>query len=115
MELTFNLLLTLLIEIPMVGFFFKKRKRRSAYLACLFVNFVSWPLFHIIRLNTSWDITLVTIVLVALEGLGYWFILNVNWKKASLITLAANAASFIITKLVHVEPDMFQKKIDIVR
>jgi hypothetical protein len=115
MELTFSLLLTLILELPIVGFFFKARKRRPAYLACLFVNLVTWPIINIIRLKTDWDLNMVEIFVVIAEGLGYWFILNCGWKKAILVTLVSNAISFIVLKLVHFEPDMLPKKIDIIR
>jgi phosphatidylinositol kinase/protein kinase (PI-3 family) len=115
MELTFNLLLTLLLEIPIVGFFFKKRKRRTAYLVCLFVNLVTWPIINIIRLKTEWDLNLVEIAVVIAEGFGYWFILNCGWKKATIITIVSNIVSFVLVKLVHFEPDILPKKIDIIR
>ena len=115
MELTFSLLLTLILEIPIAGFFFKKRKRRTAYLACLFVNLVTWPLINIIRLKTEWDLNLVEIFVVIAEGFGYWFILNCGWKKAALITIVSNIISFLIIKMVHFEPDILPKKIDIIR
>ena len=115
MELTFSLFVTLLLEIPIVGFFFKKRKRRSAYLVCLFVNIVTWPIINIIRLNTDWDLNLVEIFVVIAEGLGYWFILNCGWKKATLITLTSNLVSFIVIKMVHFEPDILPEKIDIIK
>jgi hypothetical protein len=115
MELTVNLLITLLVEIPIIGFFFKRKKRKSAYLVCLFVNFVTWPIYHIIRLKTDINPDLAMIGAVILEGVGYWFFLNCNWKKATLLTLVANAASFILNKLVHIEPDLFHHKLNIIK
>lgn len=52
---------------------------------------------------------------VTLEGVGYWFFLNCNWKKATLLTLVANAASFILNKLIHFEPDLFHHKLNIIK
>lgn len=84
-------------------------------MVCLFVNFVTWPLYHIIRLKTDINPDFTMIAVVILEGLGYWFFLNCSWKKATIIALVANAASFILNKLIHFEPEVIQHKIDIIR
>ncbi len=115
MVLAFNLLLILLVELPIVGFFFRKRKRKLALVAGLFVNIITWPLVNIIRLNTDWNLNMVEIGVVIFEGVAYWLLLGRNWKKAILITLLANAASFIVTKSVHITPDFFQTKTNIIR
>ena len=115
MELAFNLLLTILLELPIVGFFFRKRKRKPALIVAFFLNIITWPLVNIIRLNTSWNLDIVEIFVVLLEGTGYWLVLNIGWKKGFLISLIANAASFIITKFVYLKPEFFQKNIDIIR
>lgn len=115
MELAFNLLLIILVELPIVGFFFRKRKRKNALIICLFVNIVTWPAVNIIRLNTNLNLDIVQIFVVIAEGMGYWLICHIGWKKGFLISLLANASSFIITKFVYLPPDFFQKKIDIIR
>jgi hypothetical protein len=115
MDLAFNLLLTILVELPIIGFFFRKRKRRPALMLGLMVNVVTWPIANIIRLNTEWNLNYVEIGVVIFEGIAYWLFLGRNVKRAVLITLAANAASFIITKFVHISPDFFQKKTNIIR
>lgn len=115
MELAFNLLLILLIEIPVVGFFFSKRRRKNAYLVGLFVNVVTWPIVNIIRLNTNWDLNWVQVGVVVLEGALFWLLLGRNLKKAALISILANLASFLITKVVYLPPDFFQKKTNIIR
>lgn len=115
MQLAFNLLLIILTELPIIGFFFRKRKRKNALIICLFVNIVTWPVINIIRLNTNFNLDMVQIFVVIAEGLGYWLICHIGWKKGFLISVLANAASFIITKFVYLPPDFFQKKIDIIR
>lgn len=115
MELTFSLLLTLGLELPIIAFLFKKRKRRTAILVCLFVNLVTWPIVNIIRLKTDWDLNIVEVFVVIAEGVGYWFILNCTWKKAAIISIISNIVSFFIIKLVHFEPDVLPRKIDIIR
>jgi hypothetical protein len=115
MELAFNLLLTILLELPIVGFFFRKRKRKAALIVALFLNVITWPLVNIIRLNTSWNLDIVEIFVVLLEGAGYWMVLSIGWKKGFFISLIANIASFVITKFVYLKPEFFQKNIDIIR
>jgi hypothetical protein len=114
MDLLFNLLLIILIELPIVGFFFKKRKRRAALMTGLFANIITWPIVNIIRLNTDWNANLVLIGVMLVEGFIYWFILGKNIKKSTLITITANLASFFITKFVYLPADFFQKKSDII-
>jgi len=115
MDLAFNLLLTLLVELPIIGFFFRKRKRKGALMVGLLVNLITWPLVNIIRLNTDWNLNMVEIGVVVIEGLAYWLFLGRNITKAVLITVLANGASFIITKFVYIGPDFFQKKTNIIR
>jgi hypothetical protein len=115
MELTFSLLLTLILELPVAGFFFKKNKRRTVYLVCLFVNLVTWPLINIIRLKTDLDLNMVQLFAVIAEGVGYWLILRCDWKKAVLVTVASNVLSFAVIRMVHFEPDILPKKIEIIR
>lgn len=115
MELAFNLLLTLLLELPIVAFFFSKRKRKHALLFALLINIITWPIVNIIRFNTNWDLNIVEIFVVISEALAYWLILGVGWKKGSIISILANLVSFFVTKLVHIDPEMFQKKVNIIR
>jgi len=115
MELAFNLLLTLLLELPIVSFFFRKRKRKNAMMVALFLNVITWPMVNIIRLNTNWNLDVVEIFVVLLEGIGYWLILGIGWKKSFLISLIANLVSFIATKFIYIKPEFFQKNIDIIR
>lgn len=115
MELAFNLLLTILLELPIISFFFVKRKRKNAMLVAFFLNIVTWPIVNIIRLNTSWNLDVVEIFVVLLEGIGYWVVLSAGWKKSFLISIIANTVSFIVTKFVYLKPEFFQKNIDIIR
>ncbi len=113
MDLAFNLLLTLLVELPIIAFFFRKRKRKAALLVGLLVNLITWPIVNIIRLNTDWSLDMVEIGVVIVDGLAYWFFLGRNISKAVFITVLANAASYLITKFVHLGPDFFQKKVNV--
>lgn len=115
MELAFNLLFTILIELPIIAFFFRKRKRRYAVSVGLFVNIVTWPIVNIIRLNTEWDLNWVQVGVAVAEGIAYWFLLGRHIKKSVLIAIIANAASFFATKYIHIGPDLFQKSPNLIK
>lgn len=115
MELAFNLLLTILVELPIIGFFFRSKKRKTALTVGFLVNIITWPIVNIIRLNTEWDLNWVQVGVVVFEGIAYWLLLGRNWKKATILTIVANTASFIITKYVYLSPEFFQKKTEYIR
>lgn len=114
MDLAFNLLLTLLLEIPIVGFFFRRRKRKYAYLIGFLANIITWPIVNVIRLNTDFNLNIVQIGVVLGEGIAYWIFLECGWKKGLLISTLANLISFIVTKFVYISPDFLQKKSEII-
>jgi len=109
MELAFNLLLTILIELPIIAFFFRKRKRKYAITVGFFVNIITWPIVNIIRLNTDWDLNLVQVGVAVAEGFAYWLLLGRHVKRAVIITILANTASFLATKYIHITTDIVQK------
>ncbi|MFT3679744.1 MAG: hypothetical protein QM791_05705 [Ferruginibacter sp.] len=115
MELAFNLLLTLLLELPIVGFFFRRKKRKNAYLIAFLTNIVTWPIVNIIRLNwPDFSLNIVEIFVVLGEGIAYWIFLECTWKKGLIISIIANLVSFLVTKFVYIPADFFQKRPDII-
>ncbi len=116
MELTFSLLLTILLELPIIAFFFRKQKRKYALTIGFFTNIITWSLANIIRFNfQDWNQDYVMIGVVILEGFAYWLFLGRNIKKAVLITIVANAVSYTALKFVHFGPDILQKNTDLIR
>ena len=114
MELAFNLLLTILLELPIVGFFFKRKKRGNALLICFVVNIITWPLVNVIRLSTDWNMNIVEIGVVVTEAVAYSFLLQCGWRKGFLMSVAANTVSFLVTKFVYLTPDFFQNKSNLI-
>lgn len=122
-NLTFNLLLTLLIEIPIVGFFFRRRKRKNAYLYAFIANIITWPIVNVIKLNwlgfnhnimpDASELTIVTGLVIS-EGIIYLMFLECGWKKAFLVSLVANLLSGLITHFAYFGPEFFQRKPDII-
>jgi hypothetical protein len=114
MDLAFNLLLTLLLELPVVGFFFRRKKRKNAYIVAFLANVITWPVINVLRLNTDINLNVVEIGVVVFEGIAYWIFLEAGWKKGFIMSIVANLISFVITKFVYITPDFFQKRPDII-
>jgi hypothetical protein len=116
MDLAFNLLLTILLEIPIVGFFFRRKKRKYAYLIAFLANIITWPLTNALRLNwpDQFNPNIAVIGVTVIEAIAYLMFLECGWKKALIISFVANLVSFIVTKFVFIGPDFFQKRPDII-
>lgn len=122
--LTFNLLLTLLIEIPLVGFFFRRRKRKNAYMYAFIANIITWPVVNVIKLN--WlgfnnnlvpdisELTIATGIVIA-EGIIYAMFLECGWKKAFTVSFIVNLISLAIARFSYLGAEFFtSKKPDII-
>lgn len=114
MDLAFNLLLTLLLEIPFVGFFFRRKKRKYAYLVALLTNIITWVIMNILRLNTDISVYITLLLVMVAEAIAYWIFLECGGKKAFLISIIANLLSFVVTKYVYISPDFIQNKQEII-
>lgn len=115
-QLTFNLLLTLLVKLPIIGFFFRKKKRQPAVMTALMINLVSWIIGTIIWLkNPDINPFYVRICTSILEGIAYWFFLGRNWKKALLMTIITNVLSYLATQYITLPEGFFQKKDNMIR
>jgi hypothetical protein len=96
MLLTLNLLLTLLIELPVVGFFFKRKHREHVVLTAFLVNIVTWPLAQVLIFST--DINqqnfFLEIGVILVEAVAYKIWLDCTWKKSFLMSGIANMLSY---------------------
>jgi ABC-type thiamin/hydroxymethylpyrimidine transport system permease subunit len=108
MVLAFNFLITILIELPIIAIFFKRKKRQAALGMALLINIISWSITHIIFFTFDINMYLVAIVLGIGEAIAFHFLLPCNWRKAFIISLIVNSLSFTVT---HTIPsDFFQSK-----
>lgn len=114
MRLAFDLLLTLLIELPIFALFFKRRKRPKVLMYGALVNLISWPVMHILKLSTGINVYLIEVAIVAGEGIGLWLLLECGWKKGFLMSLIANSLSFLATSFIHFDPELLQDKPNII-
>lgn len=110
-QLTFSLLLTLLVKLPIVGFFFGKKKRQPAVMTALLINLVSWIIGTLIWLkNPDLNQFYIRIGTSILETIAYWFFLGRNWKKALLMALITNTLSYLATQYITLPEGFFMKK-----
>jgi hypothetical protein len=110
MGLAFDLLLTLLIELPIVALFFKRRKRSKALMYGLLVNLVSWPVMHILKLSAGVNIYLIEIIVITGEAIGLWLLMECGWKKGFLMAVIANCLSFAATNFIHFDTEILSDK-----
>jgi len=115
MGLTINFLITLLIELPIVILFFKRKKRKEAAWMAFLINIITWSIAHIIFFSTELPIYPVAIGLAIGEAIAFYLMLNCNWKKAISIAILTNLLSFYINQLIPVDIDIFKQKEEIIQ
>src|SRR5665647_2500762 len=118
MGLAFNFLLTILIELPIIALFFKRKKRQSALLMTLLINVISWSVAHIIIFSVDTDLNPSYVYYVAIgiaigEAIAFRQFLECNWRKAIIMSLIVNSLSFFITQLIQI--DLFQSSPEVIR
>ena len=110
MGLAINFLLTLLIELPILVLFFKRKKRKEALLMAVLINIISWSIAHIILFSSDLPVYYVGIGLAVGEAVAFTLLLECDWKRAITLSLLANSLSFSITQLIPVDITFFDQK-----
>ncbi len=110
MGLALNLLLTILLELPIIALFFKRKKRQAAIMMAILINVISWSVAHMIIFSTDINIYYVAIGLAIGEAIAFHQLLECNWKKAIILSLIVNSLSFFIIQLIPIDMDLFQSK-----
>ena len=108
MGLALNFLITILIELPIIALFFKRKKRQAAVLTALLINVISWSVSYIIFFSADVNMYYVAIGITIGEAIAFHKFLECNWKKAIIMSLIVNSLSFFATRLIPV--DIFQWK-----
>lgn len=115
-QLTFNLLLTLVVKLPIVAFFFKRKKRQPAVTVAVVINLITWIVGTLLWLkNPDVNQFFLRIGISVAEAIAYWFFLGRNWKKAILIAIVTNIAIYVAAKFIVLPEGFFQKKDNIIR
>ena len=110
MGLAFNFLLTILIELPILALFFRRRKRQAAVLMALLINVISWSVAHILFFSTDINMYYLAIGIAVGEAIAFHRFLQCNWKKAIILSLTINSLSFLVTQFIPVDLDLFPSK-----
>lgn len=100
MPLYFYFLLTLLIELPLIVFYFRKQWKQ-ALLIGLLLNLFTWPLLHIFLFETRVNIYLLEAGVAITEGLGYFLFMKCKWWQAFLLSFFVNGLSYGIGFLIN--------------
>lgn len=108
MLLAINFLIIILIELPIIALFFKRKKRQNALGMALLINIISWAITNIIFFTYDVNMYYVAIVLAIGEAIAFHFLLPCNWKKAFILSFIVNTLSFSISHAIPT--DLFQAK-----
>jgi hypothetical protein len=101
MEIFYYLLLTILIELPVVIFFYRK-SWQQALIVGLLLNAFTWPLLQLALEYMSRDwIPLLELIIVLVEGFGYYVFIKQRLSFALLVSLLANGLSYGIGFLIN--------------
>jgi hypothetical protein len=92
--------LTLLLELPIVLLFFKG-EWKFALLIGFLLNLFTWPLLHILLFYTGININILEIGVAITESIGYYLLMQCNWKKAITLGFTANAVSYGLGLLLN--------------
>jgi hypothetical protein len=100
MTIFFYLLLTLLIEMPLVVLFFRSQWK-LALITGVLLNLFTWPLLHLLIYSFNLNINLLEFGVAITEGAGYLVFMRCSWKKAFAVSLLVNGLSYGIGLLVN--------------
>lgn len=92
--------LTLVLELPVVLFFFKADWKFVLLIGFL-LNLFTWPLLHILLFYTGININILEIGVAITESTGYYLLMQCSWKKAIALGFTANAVSYGIGLLLN--------------
>lgn len=92
--------LTLVIEYPVILFFYKKQWK-ELILPFLLLNLFTWPLLHFFLLTTDISLPVLELGVVIAEMTGYKFLMKSCWKKSFAAAFAANGVSYVAGMLIN--------------
>ena len=105
-EFLFSLLLTIIVETLVlffvVKYFFKLKRISNSLLIFLgiFCSFATlpylWFIFPLFLETRNIFILFGEFLVVLIESIIYYFVLKVGWKKAVVLSLVCNLASFLV-------------------
>lgn len=109
MKLAFDFLLLILVELPILVLFFKRKKRQNAIYMGLLINIISWAVAHVIFFSTDVNIYYIQGLVIVGEAIAFNKVLEVSWKKAIVMSLVLNILSFLVNQVVPLD-DLFYSR-----
>lgn len=92
--------LTLVIEYPVILFFYKKQWK-ELILPFLLLNLFTWPLLHFFLLTTDFSLPVMELGVALTEMTGYKFLMKSSWKKSFAAAFVANGVSYGAGMLIN--------------
>jgi len=85
--------LTLIIEFPVVLFFFR-RQWKEVVVPFLLLNLFTWPLLHFLLLKTGFSLPVMELGVAMAEMTGYKTLMRSSWRKSFIVSFVANGISY---------------------
>ncbi|MEJ7588532.1 MAG: hypothetical protein WKI04_13305 [Ferruginibacter sp.] len=95
--------MTILVELPIIALFFKRKKRSAALIMAFLINIISWAAAHIIFFSTDFNMNYVAVILAIGEAIAFRRFLECNWKKAIIMSLIVNILSFTAVRFIPID------------
>ena len=86
-------LLTLVLEYPVILFFYKKQWKEVA-IPFLLLNLFTWPLLHFLLLTTHISLPVMELGVALAEMTGYKLLMRSSWRKSFAAAFIANGLSY---------------------
>src|SRR6187551_372535 len=103
MKLAFDFLLIILVELPILVLFFKRKKRQHAIYMALLINIISWSVAHVIFFSTEVSLYYIQLLVIVGEAVAFNKVLECSWKKAFTMSILVNVLSFLVTQWVSLD------------
>ena len=103
MKLALDFFLLILVELPILVLFFKRKKRQNAVYMGLLINIISWSVAHVIFFSTEVNIYYIQGLIIIGEAIAFNKLLEVTWKKAIIMSLLLNTLSYLVSQLIPLD------------
>ena len=94
-------LLTVILELPIFLYFWKKEGYGQAILFCLLLNGFTNPILNTILMSSNASVWLLELGVFIVEAFAAWLIFRPKVSKAVLFSILANGFSFGMGLLFH--------------
>ena len=93
-------LMTLIIELPIVLWFFSAQWKQALLFGTL-LNLFTWPLLHVLIFSTGINLNILELGVAITEAAGFRIFMQCGWKKAFAISFLVNGLSYGIGLIMN--------------